>query len=80
MEVNTRKEVFARSLRTTSSICFIVLIFNSNSYFKGQPSGLQFWQVIPIPILMSLGISLLLALGAQVYLVRARRINKANEF
>jgi len=74
-----RKEVFARSLRTTSSICFIVLIFNSNAYFKGQPPGMQFWEVIPLPILFSLGISLALALGSQVFLVRARRKNKSQD-
>lgn len=63
-----KKEIFARSLRMSSVVCFVFLIFSSNKYFEGKTNTLAFWNILPGPIVASITISFVLALGAQIWL------------
>ena len=68
MAYDPRKEIVARSFRMSGAVCFIFLLISSNKYFGKETNTLAFWRFLPKPIVASLSISFILALGAQIWL------------
>jgi len=87
MTYDPKKEVIARSLRMSGAVCFVFLIFSSNKYFEKTSNTLTntardplaFLKLIPGPILASLIISLIFALGAQIWLKKILKAKKELE-
>jgi len=68
MIYDSRKEIIARSFRMSGAVCFIFLLISSNKYFGKETNTLAFWRFLPAPIVASLTISFLFAIGAQIWL------------
>jgi len=65
---DSRKEIVARSFRMSGVVCFVFLLISSNKYFGKETNTLAFWKFLPRPIVASLSISIILAIGAQIWL------------
>ncbi len=63
-----KKILIARTLRMTGTICFIGVTVTAGPAFKDMPPHTLPWAVLPTSTLYSLGMSLTIALGAQIWL------------
>jgi hypothetical protein len=70
---NPKMELVARSLRISGIVSFVMLALSSNSYFENKSEATSSWDALPTPILVSLGLALVCAIAAQIWLIGINR-------